>query len=150
MELKRCAECGADLNGKACLEYFNKMLAWDFADFAGVGQVHHLTVLCYYLQHPGKYSTEGLKKAIGILKDVLEGNLTDKDLYREESEVFSSSKRTWKVSGTPENHGVYSPKVKWTLTVSDVVQGGLEKYPENVRKWAQLIYKDLKASGNTE
>jgi Family of unknown function (DUF5946) len=101
MRQKKCNECGTVLlDKKACLEYFNQMIAWDFTDFTGVGQVHHLTVLCYYLQHPSHYSPEGLKKAQNILKDAIENSLSDKKLYQEESEVFSSSKRTWRVTGT--------------------------------------------------
>ncbi|APV45250.1 hypothetical protein Dform_01935 [Dehalogenimonas formicexedens] len=55
-----CHECGAELPaGLSCETYFHRALAWDFEDPAGAGAVHHLTVLCYFLQHPSRYSPEG-------------------------------------------------------------------------------------------
>jgi hypothetical protein len=123
------------------------MIGWDFADFAGVGQVHHLTVLCYYLQHPSHYSSEGLKNAINILKKVIENNLSDKQLYQSESEIFSSSNRDWKVTGSPSDYGKYQAKIPWSLTVSAVVKDGVEKYPDHVKEWAKTIYEDLKKAG---
>lgn len=138
-----CAECGTELQGVLrCQEYFERMLAWDFSDFAGVGQVHHLMVLCYYLQHPSHYSPEGLTHAIQILKKVIEESFTDRDLYQEESAVFSSTNRTWNVSGTEESHGTYVTKIPWSMTVSAVVKEGISQYPTKVKEWAQTIYTD--------
>ena len=122
------------------------MIAWDFADFSGVGQVHHLTVLCYYLQHPSHYSQEGLQHAIDILKKVIENNLSDKELYQLESDTFSSAERTWKVAGTENDHGKYSHNMHWMITVSSVVKDGIFRYPEHVREWAHAIHKDLQSS----
>jgi hypothetical protein len=126
------------------------MIAWDFTDFSGVGQVHHLTVLCYYLQHPSHYSPEGLKQAVSILKKVNENNLSDKELYQEESDMFSSSRRNWHVTGTQTNHGKYTHQIKWQLTVGAVVKDGISKYPEHVKEWASTIYHDLKIAGELE
>jgi hypothetical protein len=148
MEIRQCPECKAPLiSVKSCQDYFNQMLAWDFEDFKGAGRLHHLTVLCYYLQHPSHYSPEGLKEAVTILKKAIENTLSDKKLYQEESEVFSSSKRTWNVTGTSKNYGKYSSVIKWTITVSEVVKDGVIKYPEHVQQWANAIYSDLKTAG---
>jgi hypothetical protein len=122
------------------------MIAWDFSDFAEVGQIHHLTVLCYYLQHPSHYSPQALQKAKNILKDVIEKNFSDKDIYQKESDVFSSDKRKWSVEGTTTNHGEYGSDIHWKMTVYEVVKDGLDRYPENVKKWAHTIYEDIKQS----
>jgi hypothetical protein len=148
MEKRVCPECGTELHGVlSCNEYLEKMIAWDFSDFAAIGQVHHLTVLCYYIQHPSHYSKEGLQIAISILKKTVEENLSDKELYTEESEIFSSSKRDWKVSGNLDNYGSFEPPIQWSMTVSSVVCDGIAKYKEHVKEWSQLIYADLEKAG---
>jgi hypothetical protein len=123
------------------------MIAWDFSDFTKIGRVHHLTVLCYYLQHPSHYSTQGLKVAINTLKKAVEMNLSDKDLYREESDIFSSTNRNWKVTGTSFDHGTYDAPIRWTRTVYSVVKDGMEAYPEQIKEWAKQIYEDLRNAG---
>ena len=146
--MKKCPECGASLNGvDTCKEYFEKMLAWDFADFIGVGRVHYLTVLCYLIQHPSHYSTEGLKEAINLFKRVIENNLSDRLLYQEEADTFSSTKRNWNVTGIQLNYGKYSQEIKWTITVDAVVKDGNKDYPGHVEEWANSIYEDLKKAG---
>lgn len=52
-----CTQCGA--TGRAdltCREAFDELLALEFADREAFGPVHHLTVACYYLQHPDGFS----------------------------------------------------------------------------------------------
>lgn len=149
MTLPICSECGTRLQvGKECRDYFNQMLEWDFANPIVFGQVHHLTVLCYYLQHPSQYSVKGLKKAIHILQKVVENNLSDTDIYQEESDIFSSSNRNWSVTGSHNDFGKYTPEIKWTLTVSEIVKDGIAKYPQQVKEWSRAIYTDLKVTGN--
>jgi hypothetical protein len=59
-----CPECqGVWLAGNTCSVCFNLMLAWEF-EHPEAASVHHLTVLCYYLQHPSMYSPEGLAHAL--------------------------------------------------------------------------------------
>ncbi len=70
MDMQRCAECGGRLEeGKTCNDYFQQMLIWDFEDFTGAGAVHHLTVLCYHVQHPATYSKKGLEDAKAFLTE---------------------------------------------------------------------------------
>ena len=71
-----CPECGAVLAGEqTCLDYFHQMLFWENEN-PGYGEVHHLTVLCYHIQHPSLYSPEGLSEAIRLLSGFLEQDLT--------------------------------------------------------------------------
>lgn len=148
MNLTVCQECGTQLhNVNKCSEYFDQMIAWDFSDFTSVGKFHHLTVLCYYLQHPTHYSQEGLNEAVRILQAVVENKLSDKDLYKMESERFSSHKRSWSITGSKGTYGNYSREINWSMTVFNVVKDGITKYPERIQRWADTIYSDLKRNG---
>lgn len=61
--LQTCPECGAVWqDGRTCQEYFHQMLYWEAED-PSLGEVHRLSVLCNYLQHPSLYSLEGLEQA---------------------------------------------------------------------------------------
>ncbi|HWU24291.1 MAG TPA: DUF5946 family protein [Candidatus Paceibacterota bacterium] len=149
MNDKKCEECGAPLvNIDECREYLHEMIKWDFEDFAGVGKVHHLTVLSYNLQHPSTYSQKGLEDA----KNSLEIFLANPEAFVEHDErnraALSSHVRDWKISGTSEDHGMYTTIPTWTMRASDVVQGGLPEYVENVKKWSRSIHTALQESGN--
>jgi hypothetical protein len=119
-----------------------------FEDPAGAGKLHHLTVLCYHLQHPSLYSPETLKSAKQFLGGIIENKMSAQELLEINRKTLASNKRTWKVKGTPENHGSYSFKIKWSMTASDIFSHGLSSYTELVQKWAESIYEDLKVSGN--
>jgi len=58
------------------------MLYWENEVLAN-GEVHHLLVLCYHLQHPRLYSPAGLGYAIQLLRDFLVGGLSPQEVRRE-------------------------------------------------------------------
>lgn len=143
-----CPECGAPLVGVTeCREYLNEMIRWDFEDFNGVGKIHHLTVLSYNLQHPSVYSPEGLENAKRSLIEFMK----DPESYRKhgmiDRENLGSDKRTWKITGSTENHGSYGTKPKWEILASDVIRGGIENYVENVKKWSRSVLGVLEDMG---
>jgi hypothetical protein len=71
-----CPECGSFLtNEEKCRDYFDQMLIWDFENPTGAGKLHHLTVLCYHLQHPSLYSLEAMKSAKKFLRNIIEKNI---------------------------------------------------------------------------
>jgi hypothetical protein len=145
--LSHCPECGsAWSNGITCREHFEQMLAWEF-EYPEVNTVHHLTVVCYHLQHPSLYSPEGLRGAIHLLADFLDGGLNPEDVRRRDRQKLASGVRKYKIKGTPASHGVYSSPVHWTLTAADVIAGGPALYDQNVKKWAGAVLDALKASG---
>ncbi len=144
-----CPECAAPLqNVENCREYINEMIRWDFEDFTGAGQVHHLTVLSYNLQHPSVYSAKGLEDAKVSLKEFLANPESFKDHDMRNRERLGSNVRDWKITGTPENHGKYAQAPIWKIRASDVVTAGLQDYVENVKQWAQSVYESLEESGN--
>lgn len=145
----RCPECSADWgNGRTCRDHFDQMLAWEFEDPGGAGAVHHLTVLCYNLQHPSVYSPEGLRWAKSLLVDFVTHNLSLATARQRQSIDADSGTRTFKITGTPDSYGRYAHPVAWPITIGDVASGGLNGYGDRVRSWAASILTALQESGN--
>ena len=122
------------------------MLAWE-QENPGYGVVHHLMVLCYHLQHPSLYSSEGFSGAIRLLDDFVGRSLSPEQVRKRDRAVVDSSKRTWKIKGTPAAHGVYDRSVHWTMTAANVIEKGVGNYCESVRDWARSMHDALKSAG---
>ena len=138
MNTSVCHECGAILpEGKTCKDYFERMITWDFEDFTGAGTVHHLTVLCYSLQHPSVYSRRGLEDAKEFLEEFVSENASFEEHDKRNRHRLSSSVRDWKIAGTPEDHGMYDSVPQWTIRTPDVAISGKEGYEARVQKWAE-------------
>jgi len=146
--MTHCRECGAlQPEGKTCLDDFHTLLGWE-TEYPGYGLVHHLTVLCYHLQHPSLYSPEGLAYAKGLLVDFLDhGKSTEQVRWQNQSAV-SSSKRAWKVTARPGLQGAYDHPIPWTMTAADVAADVHNHYIENVRAWADSVLQAFKSSEN--
>jgi hypothetical protein len=139
---QRCPDCGAIwAEGQTCQDHFHQMLFWEAEDPRN-GEVHHLTVLCYHLQHPRLYSPEGLRYATQLLGDFLEG-ASLQEVRQRNRDLVDSGKRTWKIKGAPEARGSYAHPLHWTMTAADVVAGGMESYCENVRRWAVSVLQAI-------
>lgn len=146
--IKVCPECGSVWQDEnTCQEHFHQMLFWEWEN-PGYGEVHHLMVLCYHLQHPSLYSPEGLRGAMNLLEEFVERGTTTESMRTRNRTALDSSKRTWKIKGTPVSHGVYEYPISWTMTAADVITNGVEHYCDSVRTWAKSINEALKASGN--
>jgi hypothetical protein len=142
-----CPSCGAAWSeGRTCQDDFYQMLYWENED-PELGVVHHLMVLCYYLQHPELYSPRGLEEGLGLLKTFLSGKSAQEVRAANRARVDSGA-REWKVTARPGSTGAYAHPVAWRTRAADVVAGGKDGYVEGVRAWAQSIYEDLRASGN--
>jgi hypothetical protein len=149
MKEKHCAECGAVLGeGKTCRDYLETMITWDFEDFLGVGQVHHLTVLCYNLQHPRVYSQKGLEDAKSFLKEFVDEHISFEAHDKRNRERLSSNVRDWKITGTPSDFGTYEHAPVWTMHTPDIAIPGVEGYEDRVRAWSVSIRTSLEQSGN--
>ncbi len=142
---ERCPECGAAWRaGETCEGDFFQMLAWE-NEHAGLGVVHHLTVLAFHLQHPSRYSPEGLAEARRLLDEFVGRGGSPQAVRRRGQASVDSGRRTWKVTARPGAAGSYGREMAWTLRAPDVVAGGPEHYVENVRAWAQGIWEVLRA-----
>lgn len=115
------------------------MLFWE-SEHPALGQVHHLMVLCYHIQHPSLYSPEGLQYAWRLLADFVEKGISPQEVRNSRRNAVDSGKRKWKVKATPTAHGAYAHPISWQMMAADVVAGGVENYCKNVEKWAQITY----------
>jgi len=147
--ITRCPECGAVWQAsQTCQDVFHRLLVQE-AEFAGkTYAVHHLLVLCYHLQHPHLYSARGLDEAKQLLAQFVEQGATPAEVRRRYSATVDSGKRGWKITGTPTDHGTYTPPIQWPMTIVDVPPAGLDGYIDQVRAWARSMYQTLEASGN--
>ena len=144
--LSVCPECGAEWReGKTCQDAFYQMLFWE-NEYPGHGEVHHLMVLCYHLQHPSVYSSEGLRAAIHLLDDFLTRGLSPQEVRIQRRASVNSHTRTWKIKGTPTSHGAYDTPIHWIITAPQVIVNGANIYCESVRAWAQSVHETLKTT----
>lgn len=142
-----CPECEAIWKeNQTCQDDFYQMLHWEAEDPAN-GEVHHLMVLCYHMQHPRLYSPETLERGKAMLRDFLQG-VTPQEMRQRMSAEVDSGKRKHKITGTPEAHGQYARPVAWTYRAADVVAAGIANYRQSVRAWSRAVYDALVASGN--
>ena len=138
-----CPECGARLpDGRTCADDFHQLLFWE-NERPELGEVHHLMVLCYHLQHPSLYSAEGLAHSRRLLAEFVAGGLSPAEARRRQRAAVDSGGRGWSITARPGNQGAYEQPPAWQLRVQDVVAGGPDHYPENVRRWAGAIVRDL-------
>ena len=143
-----CVECQAEqTESRTCADAFHQALAWDFED-PRAGSIHHLTVLCYHLQHPSLYSPEGLQYAMALLVEFLEMQKSPKEVRRHNSEIVQNNRRNWRITGSQSMKGAYKTPPTWTMNIQNVVAEGLENYPERVRTWSQSVLRALRDSGN--
>lgn len=140
-----CPECGAEWrDGLTCDDHFNQMLAWDFEDPEGAGSVHHLTVLCFHIQHPSRYSPEGLNWALKLLDDAIIKGVSAVELRKQVGPLADSGKREIHVThhGIPGSHG---RPIEWPLVAADITKDGIEVYCDRVKAWARSILNTLEA-----
>jgi hypothetical protein len=143
-----CPACGAPADEKDlwCRLAFEQCLVWDFTD-AQAGAVHHLTVLCYHLQHPHLYSHAGLDHAKHLLHEFLIMGKSPESLRQEIRHAVQSDVRNFKISATETDKGAYHQPIIWSFTAYDAMGDGIEGYPERVHQWAHGVYEALVGAG---
>lgn len=140
-----CPSCGALHAGeRRCADDFYQMLYWESEEPAR-GVVHHLTVLCYHLQHPELYSTEGLRHALELLEQFVGQGLSPEQVRRQARSRLDSGNRAWTVTAREDDHGAYDRPMHWSMTATDVVRAGPDAYVAAVRAWAEAVYSTIKA-----
>ena len=143
---ERCPECGAEWRaGETCETVFHQMLAWEH-EYPALGEVHHLMVLAYHLQHPSLYSSRGLAEGQRLLEEFVGRGTPPQEVRRRGRARVASNNRDWKITARPGERGSYGREMPWRMRAPDVVAGGPERYVENVRAWARGIWEVLSAS----
>jgi hypothetical protein len=110
--------------------------------------VHHLMVLCYHLQHPSLYSAEGLRHSRQLLAEFVAGDLSPEEARQRQKAAVASGKRNWSITAREGNHGRYERQPAWTMTVGDIVAGGIDNYVARVRTWAESVDRTLRNEGS--
>ncbi|MTV24066.1 hypothetical protein FTX61_01320 [Nitriliruptoraceae bacterium ZYF776] len=125
-----CADCGA----VGCEASFHACLAADFSDPA-YGQVHHLVVPAYGLQH-GWYTIEAATAMVTFVLDHLDRPPTDHD------------RRTIRADADgPVQARAREPRPRrlaWGGHVGDVDLTTADRYVTTVRRWAGAVATSLR------
>ncbi len=143
-----CPQCGTIWqDGETCETDFHQMLFWEHED-SSRWEVHHLTVLCYHLQHPSLYSQDGLTNSIQLLTAFVRDGISPAEMRRNSSDKVNSRNRNWKITARPDSKGTYTHPPAWTMRATDVVARGSDHYVKSVREWAQRAYDSIQAAEN--
>ena len=135
MSDQACPECGA----LGCREKFDAMMALEFESPTVFGAVHHITVLCYNLQHPSNFSEEALAWMHTSLRSVMIDGMSAATLRKYAAKIPKDVKIK-----RPESRSVDAKKITWSMTVADIRTENPAEYTEDAKKWALSILKDLK------
>jgi hypothetical protein len=76
-----------------CEACFHALLAFENEHPAAFGAVHHLTVACYFLQHPRGYRPQVLDMWRNLIADSLNGRVTPRELQRRARRQFEGATR---------------------------------------------------------
>ena len=138
MPIANCPECGA--TDVACEIRFNEFLILEFTD-PGFGEVHHLTVATYMLQHSSKLTRQGWLQ----MRDLLKGFLLEKKppafVRKQNRDLVDSGKRAFKITSSTGRPVIIG--IKWTKTILDVSSENSEIYCRAVNDWALSSLNDV-------
>jgi hypothetical protein len=142
-----CAGCGAPADGGAsCRDCFDALLAYENEHPPAFGAVHHLTVACYFLQHPAGYGAEILRTWHELLRASLVAGERPHELQRRMGRRFAGSAKVRDPHASPPAHW---PR-EWSVRVADVLRPGqqpaIEDYVTRANAWAAATLATLDAS----
>jgi len=141
-----CPECGAPVPTEGCCrDNFHAMLAleWEVPGGAG-GIAHFYAVSAYLLQHPDtmSYTIESLRWLRAEVARALNGEVTVEGMRRSARREGDRGNITRREGDPVQRWAV----IRWTMSVADVLEGGVEGYGERVARWAASVLGDLDAS----
>jgi hypothetical protein len=137
----RCKQCGGIFTlNETCKDRFNITQAKEFEN-NGYFTVHHLSVLCYMLQH-NNYSKKGWLFAREVLVHFIYNNLTPDQIRKQNHHILDSRNRKWNLNSTQKLTEVEG--IKWSFTLGNVRHNVAEEYCEDIKHWAKNILEDTK------
>ncbi len=141
----QCSQYGA----ADCREKYGEMLALEFEQPPVFGAVHHLTVICYNIQHPDSFTDEALAWMRSALRSVVEDNLSGPELLKRARGSFGGDFKVKRRDARARDRHASVPcipeRARWSMTVADVRTASPEVYTGDIRAWAKSILKDLEA-----
>lgn len=141
-----CPECGANIPTGTCRDNFNALLGLEWEVPGGAGAIAHFyAVSAYVLQHPNSmsYTVESISGLRSAVTSALAGEVSTEDLRRSARE---ESKRAGNVTRRAGDLVPMWAVQRWSMTVADVLAGGVEGYGDRVGAWASSVISDLAAS----
>ncbi|MBE7467899.1 MAG: hypothetical protein DPW09_00730 [Anaerolineae bacterium] len=136
---QRCPDCEAEFpSGEQCRERFDLCLAKELEHPATYGLVHHLTVICYMLQHQG-YSRQGWLASRELLVKFMRQGQTPAGVRRQNRQRLDSGRRTWSVT---RGERFSTVGVIWTRTIAGVRLDNAEVYQADITLWARAVLAD--------
>lgn len=137
-----CPTCGGVTpDDETCEERFGRCLALEFAD-AAYGQVHHLTVPSYYLQH-NLYSRQGWIESRRGLAAALRDGMSAAELRRRNRTRMDSNQRNWNVTRGAKLEEVR--EIHWRRSLAEVRLEPAQVYCAEITRWAQAVLEDSEA-----
>lgn len=136
----RCSYCGCQtIAGETCRDFFDRCLALEFEQPGSFGAVHHLTVLCYMLQHNG-YSSLGWMEARKLLGRFVDGGASLGEVMKEKR-----VRKKWEPGDSLLRKSVLPaiPSVPWSKNISEIRCETPEQYCGDVWMWARSILADI-------
>jgi hypothetical protein len=137
-----CPHCGATFpSGETCRERFDTAQMMELGDPAYYA-VHHLSVVCYMLQH-NMYPRDGWLAARQLLYQFVYESLAPAEARRQNRRMWDSGRRRWSLTKGTKLKQVND--IDWRRTIADVRLDTAEHYCADVREWAIAVLADTAA-----
>ena len=114
-------------------------MALEYENSGAFGAVHHLTVVCYMLQH-NAYSRDVWLEARNMLAQFVEEGVSPAAMRGRNRSRFDSAHRSWSIT-----KGAKLPEFEtllWSRTIAGVRLDDPETYCADVQLWATCVLKD--------
>ena len=135
----RCPDCGARLaEPETCRGRFGACLTLEYLHPTTFGAVHHLSVMCYALQH-NQYAKVAWLDARDILAQCVSGGLTGAEFLRMSRERLGT-KRNGSISRGKKLTDVAD--IPWSVRVVDIATADPATYEADVLRWAASVVAD--------
>ena len=135
-----CPLCGAEFpSGEQCRDRFDLCLALEFENPAAFGSVHHLTVVCYMLQH-NAYSRDAWLEGRKMLAQFVREEATPAEMRKQGRSKLNSQRRTGSVTRCEKLPNFEA--ITWSCTIADIRRDDPQTYCADVNLWARSVLRD--------
>lgn len=148
---ERCPDCGALVTAvRTCRSAFDELLAFEFITPEAFGPVHHLTVACYYLQHPTGHGEVVRARWLELLKDPDAGRAGAVRIMADMRAAFDGATRVREAGAEAP---VWWPR-RWRLTALDALPPKgeamtAEGHVRRVSAWAEGVREEVERRERT-
>ena len=135
-----CPECGAESTPEMnCETVFNDCLAHEFVD-PDFGEIHHLTIAAYMLQHSSRLSDLGWLATRQLLREFLIEKKSPSQIKKQNKNIVDSGKRNWKIRSS--DGLAFIDRRVWTKTILDINLYNSAYYRDTIIAWASTVLTD--------